>query len=95
MMYIVLNLLFLLTLIMFLPKKFTKPSKQWWVTLGIVVALTALFDPIIVGLGIVAYDESKLLGPTFFGAPVEDFFYAIYAVILIPLVWNRVGERRG
>jgi lycopene cyclase domain-containing protein len=92
--YLFLNLVFLATLIMFLPKKITRPTKKWWITLGVIVLLTAVFDPIIIALGIVDYDPSKILGILWFGAPIEDFFYAIYAVILVPLVWNRLGERR-
>lgn len=93
--YLILNLLFLLTILMFIPKKIQKPTKAWWITLAIVVGLTAIFDPIIVMLDIVAYDPSKLLGIYWFGAPIEDFFYAIYAVIIVPLIWNIIGERRN
>lgn len=92
--YLILNCLFLFTLVLFLPAALKKPSKAWWITLAIVVALTAIFDPIIIALGIVDYDPSKLLGVYWFGAPIEDFFYALYAVILVPLVWKRIGERR-
>lgn len=92
--YLILNCLFLFTLILFLPATLKKPSKAWWIALAIVVALTAIFDPIIIALGIVDYDPSKLIGVYWFGAPIEDFFYALYAVILVPLVWKRIGERR-
>jgi len=91
--YLVLNLLFLLTLAMFIPTKFTKPSKAWWATLIGLITLTAIFDPIIVNLDIVDYTDAKTLGVTFFGAPIEDFFYAIYAACIVPLVWNRLGEK--
>ena len=91
--YLILNLLFLITLIMFLPTSFRKLPKAWWLTLGGIVVLTAIFDPIIIYLNIVDYDPSKLLGIYFFGAPIEDFFYALYAVCIVPLVWNRLGER--
>lgn len=93
--YLFLNLLFLVTIIMFLPNKVTRPTQVWWLTLLIVVALTAIFDPIIVGLGIVDYDPEKILGVRLFGAPIEDFFYAIYAVIIVPLIWGRLGERHA
>lgn len=93
--YILLNLLFILTLLMFIPRTLTRPPKAWWLTLVVVVALTAIFDPIIIALDIVAYDPSKILGLYWFGAPIEDFFYAIYAVCIVPLVWNKLGERRG
>lgn len=91
--YLVLNLFFLLTLLLFLPKKLSKPGKAFWITMVVVVALTAIFDPIIIALDIVGYDTTKLLGIYIFGAPIEDFFYAIYAVCLVPLVWNKLGER--
>ena len=95
MIYLILNLAFLLTLIMFLPRKFGKPSKAWWLTLAIVVGLTAIFDPIIIALGIVAYNPDTLIGLYWFGAPIEDFFYAIYAVIAVPLAWQRIGENHA
>ncbi len=93
--YLVLNVLFLLTLFALLPKKLVRPPRAWWLTLAIIVGLTAVFDPIIITLGIVAYDPTKLSGIYWFGAPVEDFFYAMYAVAVIPLLWNRLGARRG
>jgi lycopene cyclase domain-containing protein len=92
--YIVLNLLFLLTAILFLPKKLSKPRRAFWITLLVVIVLTAMFDPIIIALDIVDYDTSKTLGITWFGAPVEDFFYAVYSVIIVPLIWHKLGESR-
>lgn len=91
--YLVLNLFFLLTLLLFLPKKLSKPGRALWITMVVVLALTAIFDPIIIALDIVGYDTTKLLGLYIFGAPIEDFFYAVYAVCLVPLVWNKLGER--
>jgi len=90
--YLILNLLFLITLIMFMPKSFKKPPITWWVTLGGLVVLTAIFDPIIIAINIVDYDPSKILGLYVFGAPIEDFFYALYAACIVPLVWQRLGE---
>ena len=93
--YLALNLFFLLTLLLFLPKKLSKPGKAFWITMVVVLALTAIFDPIIIALDIVGYDTTKLLGLYIFGAPIEDFFYAVYAVCLVPLVWNKLGERHA
>jgi len=91
--YLVLNLMFLLTLVMFIPRTFKKPPRAWWIALGAVLLLTLAFDPIIIMLEIVAYDPDKILGVMLFGAPVEDFFYALYAACIVPLVWNRLGEK--
>lgn len=59
------------------------------------VALTAVFDNIIVGLDIVAYDASKISGLLVPIAPIEDFAYAIGAVLLVPTVWTLFGRRSG
>lgn len=91
--YLILNLLFFITLIMFLPKKFKKVPKAWWVTLAGLIVLTAIFDPLMIYLHFFQYTPSKIIGLTFFGAPIEDFFYAIYAACIVPLVWNRLGEK--
>jgi len=90
--YLILNLLFLVTLIMFIPKSFKKPPLAWWVTLGGILVLTLIFDPIIILLNVVAYDPTKILGLYVFGAPIEDLFYALYAACVVPLIWQRIGE---
>jgi lycopene cyclase domain-containing protein len=90
--YLILNLVFLLSLILFLPKTLSKPTRVFWLTLAVLLVLTAVFDPIIIGLGVVGYDDSLLLGIKILGAPIEDFFYAIYAACAVPLLWNRLGE---
>lgn len=91
--YLILNILFFITLVLFIPKKLAKPPVAWWITLAGLLLLTAIFDPIIIYFHIVAYDPSKILGLHLFGAPIEDFFYALYAVCVVPLIWNRVGEQ--
>jgi len=92
--YILLNLLFLITLVIFMPNKLKKPPRAWWFTLYALFLLTLVFDPIIILLDVVAYDPSKILGFNLLGAPIEDFFYAIYAACIVPLVWHRLGEKK-
>ena len=58
------------------------------------VALTAVFDNVIVGLDIVAYDDAKISGLRVPIAPIEDFAYALGAVLLIPTVWTWLGRRK-
>ncbi|MFM5903882.1 MAG: lycopene cyclase domain-containing protein [Microbacteriaceae bacterium] len=54
--------------------------------------MTALGDNFIVGVGIVDYDSTKILGIQIGVAPVEDFFYAVIAVLLIPAIWEATGS---
>lgn len=58
------------------------------------VALTAVFDNVIVGLHIVEYDDAKILGLLVPLAPIEDFAYALGAILLVPTVWTLLGRRK-
>lgn len=60
------------------------------IALLLIITLTALFDPIMIAVGLVAYDADKLLGLYWFGAPIEDFAYAIFAVPFVAAVWSRM-----
>lgn len=62
------------------------------ITLGILLITTAVFDSIIVQLGLVTYDTAKILGIYIGKAPVEDFGYAIVAVGLVPVLWKLNGR---
>ena len=54
--------------------------------------LTAVFDNLIVGTGIVAYDPDRISGQRLGVAPVEDFLYAVAAVVLLPSLWTLLGS---
>ena len=65
------------------------PAIVW--TLIILLAATAVFDSLIIWAGIVEYDESLILGLRIGAAPVEDFFYAILAAVMVPSIWRLTG----
>jgi lycopene cyclase domain-containing protein len=65
------------------------------VALAVLVALTAVFDNVIVGTGIVAYDGSRILGLRVGVAPVEDFSYTVVAALALPALWVLLGRRRA
>jgi len=52
-------------------------------------AVTVIGDNFIVSTGIVAYDETKILGIRIINAPIEDFFYAVIAVLLVATLWRQ------
>lgn len=64
------------------------------VGLVVLTALTAVFDNVIVGSGIVAYDGTRILGVRVGVAPVEDFSYAVVAALALPALWVLLGRRR-
>lgn len=68
-----------------------------WRAIGLtalgVLILTAVFDNILVGTGIVGY-ASEFISGLFLGvAPIEDFAYAIAAIVLLPALWTLLGGR--
>lgn len=63
-------------------------------TLMVMVITTAVFDNVIIGTGLVAYDTSTLLGMYVGVAPVEDFAYTLAAVMIMPALWILLGSRK-
>ena len=66
------------------------PQRGWRalsVTGLAILALSATFDNLIVGAGIVGYDPKAILGIRIPIAPLEDLAYAAIAALLVPAIW--------
>jgi lycopene cyclase domain-containing protein len=61
-------------------------------SLTVMLAMTAVFDNLIVGLGIVRYHTEQTLGINIGVAPIEDFGYSIAAVLLITTLWSKLSQ---
>ena len=59
--------------------------------LGIVLVMTAVFDNVMIGVGLVGYDRDLISGAFIGIAPLEDFAYAVAAVVLLPSLWVLLG----
>jgi len=70
------------------------PLRPLLVTALVLIALTAVFDNVIVGLDLVAYDEAKISGLRVPIAPIEDFSYTLGAVMLVPALWTWLGRAK-
>lgn len=55
---------------------------------AVMLTLTFIFDNVIIGTGIVAYDKTLLSGIMLGYAPVEDFAYTLVALVLIPSLFE-------
>jgi len=53
----------------------------------VMLALTAVFDNVIIGVGLVDYHPERHLGLRLGLAPVEDFAYTVAALALLPALW--------
>lgn len=91
--YLILNIVFIVIVSVLLRRWLVKPSKVWWLTLLVMLFMTFIFDNILVGVGLYQYGLDKILNWYVFYMPVEDFFYTILAVILIPALWNLFNRK--
>lgn len=65
------------------------------ITFAVLLVMTAVFDNVMIGIGLVAYNEALISGAFIGVAPLEDFAYAIAAVIGLPSLWVLLGRRGG
>jgi lycopene cyclase domain-containing protein len=97
--YWLLNLLFLTVVaVVALAAMLSKREPRWRavaITLVGVLIMTAIFDNIMISAGLVGYSESKITGVFVGVAPIEDFAYAVAAVVLLPAIWTLRGKPRA
>jgi lycopene cyclase domain-containing protein len=76
-----------------------RPADFSWQAVGIATAvlllLTAVFDNVIIGVGLVDYSEEHISGLRLGVAPIEDFSYSIAAVLLLPALWVLLGRMQS
>lgn len=77
--------------------RFDFPEYFQWRRMPILVllVLTAIFDNIMIRLGLVGYDPGTLLGWFVGVAPIEDFAYPVAALVLLPALWYLLRRRRN
>ena len=93
--YALLNLPFLLVALVVLLVARRRTGRPGWASVGLALAvmlvLTAVFDNVMIGVGLVAYDDAQRLGVQVGVAPIEDFAYTLAAGLLLPAVWALLG----
>lgn len=92
--YALLNITFMALVMGLLRIRPGRPSRARLVTLGVLCALTAVFDSLLVVYEVIDYTPSKILGIRIGAAPIEDFCYAVLAVMIIPRLWAIMGSSK-
>ncbi|QTV79628.1 lycopene cyclase domain-containing protein [Microbacterium sp. NIBRBAC000506063] len=62
-------------------------------TVVVLIALTAVFDSIMIGAGLFGYEESLILGVRIGLAPLEDFAYPVAVAVALPALWATLTMR--
>ncbi|WP_010204393.1 lycopene cyclase domain-containing protein [Salinibacterium sp. PAMC 21357] len=63
------------------------------ITTGILLVMTAVFDNVMISVGLVGYSPDAISGAFIGVAPLEDFAYAVAAVVALPCLWTLLGKR--
>jgi len=74
----------------------SRKSPRWTavaITAVVLLMMTAIFDNVMIGIGLVGYNETLISGMFVGIAPLEDFAYAIAAFVLLPSLWTLLGRR--
>jgi len=95
--YLLLNLAFLGTVALVALATWLSRRMPAWRLVALtaipLVLLTAVFDNVLVGVHIVSYDRDLISGAFLGVAPLEDFSYALAAVVLLPCLWALLTPR--
>lgn len=54
----------------------------------LLLTMTAIFDNVMIGTGLVAYADGLISGVRIGLAPIEDFAYTVASLVLLPSVWE-------
>jgi len=76
----------------------TRRAPRWLnvgLTAGVLLVMTAVFDNVMIGIGLVGYNADLISGVFVGIAPLEDFAYAVAAVILLPALWTLLPTRQS
>jgi lycopene cyclase domain-containing protein len=90
--YFVMNVFFLVPLLVI--GLFLRKQLHWRAILlatGTLLVITAIFDNLIIGTGIVAYDDALISGIKIGLAPIEDFSYSLAGPLLIAILSKVFG----
>ena len=60
----------------------------------VLLVLTAVFDNVMIAAGLFWYNPERISGAFIGRAPLEDFAYALAAVLLLPALWMLLGRHR-
>ena len=65
--------------------------RRWWLPAlltGLLIGvLTAVFDNLMIGVGLMTYGTAHLTGVRLGLVPVEDFAYPLAGLLLLPALW--------
>jgi len=95
--YLILNSIFMaiILVILIILQRVYSVQRLSFRALVLMLLLTAVFDSLLIGFGIVEYDYSKTIGIKIGLAPIEDFSYTVTAWAIVPFIWSALELKKG
>jgi lycopene cyclase domain-containing protein len=91
--YLALNVVFMLIAFVILNLVSRKsPWRAIGFTMIWMLITTLVFDNVIIALGIVGYDVTKISGLLLGVAPIEDFAYTVVSVLAVAIIWTKATK---
>jgi lycopene cyclase domain-containing protein len=91
--YLALNIVFMLIAFVILNLVSRKsPWRAIGFTMLWMLLTTLVFDNVIIALGIVGYDVTKISGFLVGLAPIEDFAYTVVSVMAVAIIWTKATK---
>lgn len=89
--YLTLNAIFLgVVALIVIVGLVTRRTPRWsavGVSAAVLLLITAIFDNVMISVGLVAYNPQLISGVFIGVAPIEDFAYAVAVVVGLPALW--------
>lgn len=92
--YFVLGLSVLVVLTVVLWRHVERDARIWRLLLLTLIPLTIIFDSLCIAVGIFGYSPNTFSGLKLGPMPVEDLFYTLAAIIMVPAFWKLYGGKK-
>lgn len=70
-------------------KRYQRQGAVTGIVMTVLLALTVVFDNLMVAAGLVGYDDANNLGIYLGRIPIEDVFYSAFVVLVVTAFWSK------
>ena len=91
--YLLLNILFVIGIVVLFRITPPRLNRKGILVAAALFVLTLIFDSLLVYFHIIDYTQDKILGIHLGLAPIEDYFYPLLAVLLVPFLWRKFEKK--
>lgn len=92
--YLVLNSSVLVILAIAFRRYAVRDGRTWRILALHLIPLTIVFDSLCIAIGIFGYNPATISGLKLGPMPIEDLFYTVAAILVVPALWKLYGSKK-